>query len=533
MTQSPDRYDQHRARDHAYMAAAEHGTEHAVALGVETQIGPGTEAITEPSSTISGERGIEPGIEPGTEPNDGHGMAANTGTSNDPTANPPQTIDTNAEVAAFLVSPEARSIVEAAIESLGWTLVDYSTDKPYLRPGAGVSVGYFVTARATDREFSTYLTASTEKVDTSNAVLTFTDPSGIVVDPIHVWQFPHDPSLPGLAEATHAQHMSQKLGIPNLTADIIVYRPTRRAVVEYKKDGQSVAFGKVLHPETGRELVRRTNAVAEGKTPIPAIVYSTDTGIVISETARGHSFSNEIAFRPDQAKIKIVEFERILDSLSPAVASLNEHSSWAKRIHHYAKTAREILPAYASDIDRITKMVTEIINADYGGPDVATHGDFFEANILIDDAGRLTLIDLDHVGPGKRNDDWGCLLAHVSVLPFLTEAHWVEAHPSEPYRERLEYLNPGGMRCSFYPRSEEVLEAWCAYLETRTNAYDLYARTTAVALSMASNSDVNSSPREAEARMRRVLWWEERTRSKAPGACKQPARPPRNGKSDR
>ncbi|WP_394263929.1 phosphotransferase family protein [Trueperella sp.] len=438
-----------------------------------------------------------------------------------------RTIDTNAEVAAFLVSPDAESIVAGAIESLGWTLIDYSTDKPFLRPGAGVSVGYFVNARATDRDFSTYLTASTEKVDTSDAVLTFTDPSGVVVDPIHVWQFPHDPALPGLPEATHAEHMSAQLGIPDLSADVVVYRPTRRAVVEYTKDGQSVAFGKVLHPKTGRELVRRTNAVAEGDAPIPAIIYSTESGVVVSETARGHAFSNEISMRPDQAIPKIAEFEQILDALGPAVAALDEHSSWAKRVRHYAKTAREILPAYAPDIDRITEMVTEIIGEDYGGPDVATHGDFFEANILIDDAGQLTLIDLDHVGPGKRNDDWGCLLAHVSVLPFLTEDQWVEADPSEPYRERLEYLNPGGMRCSYYPRSEEVLEEWCAYLEARTNPYDLYARTTAVALSMASNSDVNRAPREAEARIRRVLWWEERTRSWSPSAHKQPERAPR------
>ncbi len=438
-----------------------------------------------------------------------------------------QTIDTNADVATFLVSPAAKPIIAAAAESFGWTLIDYKADRPFLRPGAGVSVGYFVNARTTDKDFSTYLTASTEKVDTSDTVLTFADPSGMVADPIHVWQFPNDPSLPGLPQATHAGYMSECLGIAELTADVVVYRPTRRAVIEYKQDDISVAFGKVLHPQTGTELVRRTNAVAEGDAPIPRIIYSTDTGVVISETARGHSFSNEIAFRPDEAIPKIKEFERILDSLGPAVAALDEHSSWAKRIRHYAKTAREILPNYAQDINRVTDLVTEIINDDFGGPDVATHGDFFEANILIDNDGQLTLIDLDHAGPGKRNDDWGCLLAHVSVLPFLTESEWVEADPDEPYRERLENLNPGGMRCSFYPRSEEVLEEWCTYLETRTNPYDLYARTTAVALSMASNSDVNSSPREAEARMRRVLWWEERTRSWAPGAHEHPERTPR------
>lgn len=430
-----------------------------------------------------------------------------------PPHTPAETIDTSADIASFLVSDAAESIVSAAIESLGWVLLEYSADKPYVRPGAGVSVGYFVSARATDRDFTTYLTASTEKIDNSEAVLTFEDPEGIITKPIYVWQFPNDPALPSLAQATNVESMREVWpDREGLEAAIVVYRPTRRAVIEYKENGESFGFGKVLHPETAAELVRRTNAISQGDAPVPGIIYATDTGLVVSETVKGQPLSNLIAFEPEQAIGKIAELEACLDAIPDAVLGLDKHASWTDRVDSYANSTKELMPAYADDVDRVRNWIASVVDNDKQ-PTVATHGDFFEANILVDDDGKLTLIDLDHVGPGKRNDDWACMLAHVSVLPFLTEDHWVEAEADEPYRERLELLNPGGMRCPYYPRSEEVLERWCEYLETRTDAHDLYARAAAVCLSMASNADVNGSPREAEARMRRVMWWMDRGRS--------------------
>lgn len=420
-------------------------------------------------------------------------------------------IDSSADIASFLVSDDARSIVSAAIESLGWALIDYTTDKPYIRPGAGVSVGYFVSARATDRDFTTYLTASTEKVDNSAAVLTFNDPEGIIPVPIYVWQFPNDPALPALAQATNVAAMTQLWPQrKELEASVVVYRPTRRAVIEYKSEGVSFGFGKVVHPEKAAELVRRTHAVAQGEAPVPAILYASDAGLVVSETATGQPLSNLIAFDADAAIDCISALEASLDALPDDVLSLDRHPSWTDRVHSYARSSKELLPESAADIDAVVEWISDVVADADALPDVASHGDFFEANILVDDAGTLTFIDLDHVGPGKRNDDWGCLLAHVSVLPFLTEDQWVSAAPDEPFRDRLEQLNPGGMRCSFYPRSEEVLERWCEYLEQRTDARDLYARAAAVTLSMVSNADVNGALREARARMRRAVWWMER-----------------------
>lgn len=428
-----------------------------------------------------------------------------------------EVIETGAEIASFLVSDAAYSIVSAAIASLGWVLVDYQADTPFIRPGAGVSVGYFVTARATDRDFSTYLTASTENVSSDRAVLTFTDPDGIIKDPIYVWQFPNDPALPALADAADVAIMQEIWpDKKDLQANIVVYRPTRRAVIEYSSAGETFGFAKIVRPHIGKDLIRRTRAVSQGKSPVPPIIYANDDGLVVSAKANGQPLSNAIAFDHERAIALFDVLAESLDRLPEAVAELDRHPSWTDRVENYASTAAEILPHYADDIARVRAWIESVV-AESTGSLVATHGDFFEANILIDENDVPTLIDLDHVGPGFRNDDWACLLAHVSVLPFLTEEHWVEAEPDEPFREELEVLNPGGMRCPYYPNAEAVLRAWMGRLEeTATPVRDLYARACAVSLSMVANSDPMQSPREADARMRRTLWWMKQAQKFAP-----------------
>ena len=64
------------------------------------------------------------------------------------------------------------------------------------------------------------------------------------------------------------------------------------------------------------------------------------------------------------------------------------------------------------------------------GPVITTHGDFYEANILMDSENNSVsaLIDVDSLGPGYRVDDLGCLLGHISVLPYLAP----QAYPHVP-----------------------------------------------------------------------------------------------------
>ena len=77
------------------------------------------------------------------------------------------------------------------------------------------------------------------------------------------------------------------------------------------------------------------------------------------------------------------------------------------------------------------------------------------------------IIDVDSAGPGLREDDLACLLAHLAVLPTLA---------------------PGA-----YPRVPAVLAEWQRAFEETVDPADLRARTAAVLLSLVSGATTDQA----------------------------------------
>ncbi|MFP7707902.1 phosphotransferase [Trueperella sp. LYQ141] len=411
----------------------------------------------------------------------------------------------------YMCSQAMRDLLELACAAFGVQLAQFSWDKPHMRPGAGISVGYTISDRQGKEH---YIVASTERIsstyvqDNSETCYQIADPPSPFISPVTLWLFPHDPLLPALSRAVDDQYIADVLGLPGLTSRVVVYRPTRRAVVKYHVHDRAYAYGKVVQKRHAQALIRRVDVMTSGEIDTAILAFAASDGLIVTRSLSGYPLSHDIAYRPDVACERIGELERLLAAMPATIAEFDVYPSWSKRITQYARNARAYMPEWATAIDVIADSVSRHVDT-VCAPSVPTHGDFFEANVFVQDDGRLAMIDLDHIGPGQRNDDWACLLAHVSVLPFLTENRWVVADPQEPYRDEVELLNPGGLRCSYYPQAERVLRSWCAYLEKRVDGRDLYLRAAAVTISIASNSDVAHAPREARARMRRAMWWYE------------------------
>src|SRR5699024_12523559 len=60
------------------------------------------------------------------------------------------------------------------------------------------------------------------------------------------------------------------------------------------------------------------------------------------------------------------------------------------------------------------------------GPLVPTHGDLYEAHILVDPVtGRVRqVLDVDGAGHGYRVDDYACLIGHFEVMGHEDAARW-------------------------------------------------------------------------------------------------------------
>ena len=382
-----------------------------------------------------------------------------------------------AEETRLLTSPEAADLLQAALTGDPEVVLPGFTaelDDLHYRPGSEVTAIYTVSFRTPDGELSTeHLLATT--ADVSGRVATLRR-DGLT---LRVWRHPADPRLPGLAPAcdpatvlgwlSAAEPRLREAG--SLHLELLAYRPLRRAVLRATVDGERF-YLKVLRPGYDDRLATRQNLLAGAGLTVPLLARPVP-GVLISPSIAGRSLAHRLVeWQRGHAELPAPqELTALLDRLPAATLALPKRASWSQNIDFHAATARQQLPAEARRIDAIAAAVADILGQGRHGPIVPTHGDFYEANIFVDGT-TLRFIDIDSVGPGLREDDLACCLAHLAVLPSLDR--------------------------NAYPRIPEVLDAWQHAFEHRVDAADLRARTAGVLLSLISGAEPDQALRRLE-----------------------------------
>lgn len=456
----------------------------------------------------------------------------------------------------YLIGEGARTLVEAAVRGapracqdvtggravrLGDCQVDaWQVDSTHVRPGGAVSVVFRVHLSAAEQRLIVFAVASTERLARGSATALrldlrpYADEDGPAPIPVYVWVYPHDPILSGLAWAhdleavrswlesrgaeltvPQVNHMEvttdgganlvqgrDELAVDSVTR--VVYRPTRRAMVRVSAGGQPVAWIKVMKPRRVAALARTIEVLSRSGVPVPPLLGQPAPDVLVQAHGRGFGLAQLISREPHVAARLFPELSGVLDSFSSLVMSFKRRPSWTDRRVQYARAMVALIPSLQRPVERLMGTVEPLVRDDQ--PLVPTHGDFFEANIMTDGRQVSALLDLDSIGPGLRADDYACLLAHVSVLPFLTPQRWVVAPRTEVWRSRLDQFLPG-RRCPAYPDSETVLEAWRLRAEREVHAADLYARCAFVTLSLAASASLTHGEDEARARFARACWW--------------------------
>ncbi|MCW5954783.1 MAG: phosphotransferase, partial [Propionibacteriaceae bacterium] len=245
----------------------------------------------------------------------------------------------------------------------------------------------------------------------------------------------------------------------------------RRAVLRASVDGERF-YLKVMRPGYDDRLATRQNLLAGADLTVPLLTRPA-SGVLISPSIAGRSLAHRLVEwqRGDAALPSPQDLTALLDRLPSATLALPKRPSWSQNIDFHAATARQQLPSEATRIDAVAGTVADVLGQGRHGPVVPTHGDFYEANIFVDGP-TLRFIDIDSVGPGLREDDLACCLAHLAVLPSL---------------DRIAY-----------PRVPEVLDAWQHAFEQQVDASDLRARTAGVLLSLISGAEPDQARRRLE-----------------------------------
>lgn len=332
---------------------------------------------------------------------------------------------------ALLTSKRAGEMLRLAYADVG-ILRSWNVHQIHHRPGAGVSVGYSIVVD-THEPFARqdlYVVASTARIKEEKVLEVGGKRLRLGDTTVNVWEFPYDPELPALQLACDVEKMSAYLGEP-VELELIGYRPTRRAVVRVERKDNPPLFAKAIRPQAQADFEYRLNIMHRAGIKCPRI-YAREVGIVLMTALDGVPLARVLAKSSRRvgseqrltraAARKILrDLEQTVDALPPTALGLKMHPAWVDRCEHYASAAALALPAHEAQCQQIARDIRTLLARADLGPKVATHGDFYEANIYVNPVTRQIggLLDLDSLGPGYRVHDWGCLLGHMSVLPTL------------------------------------------------------------------------------------------------------------------
>lgn len=243
------------------------------------------------------------------------------------------------------------------------------------------------------------------------------------------WFHPHDPRLPGLALAADPDSVrSLWSGGDRLTSlRTISYRPLRRAVLRATfasapaTGGRAVSraiYLKVLRPGMALPLHRRHVVLADAGVPVAPVLGPPVAEVIALGAGQGESLAAAL-MRDGADSLEPATLTDLLDRMPAEITEMPRRHAWADRTVAYGRAAAVALPEQEQRIRSLVREVERRLETTDRGPVVPAHGDFYEANLLVN-AGQIScLLDVDGAGPGHRVDDLACFLGHMAVLPAV------------------------------------------------------------------------------------------------------------------
>lgn len=294
----------------------------------------------------------------------------------------------------------------------------------------------------------------------------FTDPEREVA----VWLYPQDPDLPALARAAYVEQLAalfsehRTFGVPvradQLTLQMIGYRPRRRAVLRVAvqlPSGPQTVYVKVLRPNAYAAVLLRHRLLSEAGLPSPVVLLATEDGLLVTRELLGRPLAHEIFDR--RAPCRPEDLIALLDAIPSQVVGLERRRPWTDSVAQYAQMIGRAVPDLEPTLEAL---VATILSGTDGVPlgYEPTHGDFYEAQVFVRNGRVSGVLDVDTVGPGRREDDLACLIAH------LTTVQRMDAEQAE--RVRL------------------LVASWLPVFDNRVDPVQLRLRAAAVAISLAT-----------------------------------------------
>jgi hypothetical protein len=369
----------------------------------------------------------------------------------------------------LLTSAEAQEVLTAAVGHGGGRLVSWQLDHVDANPRRSTTAIFHVVVDWPygRREELIGVSARVDGTTRSDErAVIFGDGSREVA----VWLYPNDPDLPGLHRAAFRDRFAGTLtdlgtlGRPvrpdQVRLELIGYRPRRRAVVKAVVDGPygpEVFFVKALRERSFPGVLGRHQMLLDAGLPAPRIAAATADFLLVLRELPGRPLA--AALFDDTPPIRAEDLVAVLDAMPAQVAALDRHRPWSDAVDQYARMVAAALPEAES---MLVPMVDRIRSGLAGIPegDEPTHGDFYEAQLFVNQGRVSGILDIDTIGPGRRADDLACLVAHLATVQR--------------------------MNADQAARVQRLITEWLPVFDRRVDPIELRLRAAAVAISLAT-----------------------------------------------
>ena len=238
--------------------------------------------------------------------------------------------------------------------------------------------------------------------------------------PVELFEFPDDPSLPGLKEAAHPEGalnlvnrhvLSMRARVARV--EVVRYRPGNRAVLRHSV-GKMRLYARVMQPNALPAFLDSWEPVARSSFAAPRIAGCwPDGGVVWMSEIPGKNLRRHIrrGNQPDPGLL-LGGLESLWGVPDDAVRGRPFNLSGA---YHRAKRS---FIHMVRDNDMAALRLSEASEeldpfVESWMPSGIAHNDFYDDQMLVLPDNRMALVDFEEVGPGDPMLDAGNFLAHL------------------------------------------------------------------------------------------------------------------------
>ncbi|MGH8911598.1 MAG: aminoglycoside phosphotransferase family protein [Acidimicrobiia bacterium] len=320
--------------------------------------------------------------------------------------------DPDLPAVATLLSEPVPGPIRAIVEAADGSVVDSTPIQVTWWPGSSISVRYRTTIEGGPMAGVQQLVAVSGRIPDGAAVV------GAGGEEVGVWRVPFDPALPGLPAALDnesARQLLTSLGAVDgpVRTQLKAYRPGRRAVVAVEGPAEGI-YLKLVRPKKVEQLHRDHKSFPDDL-PVPrSLGYSREMGVMALQAMPGSTLRDVLEDPTGIAPGPVALTDLLLTLPAPSVDRVQP--SIIERVPATADMIRRIVPDRADTVDEFVEQLGEE-DVDELAP---VHGDFYEAQILVENGAVVGLIDIDTYGMGRRGDDPGVMLGHLALWQTMS-----------------------------------------------------------------------------------------------------------------